>query len=77
MQKNIKKVAATCFVIAATVGVFSLTFKNNSLGSLRANALVAAGDKCVQDPKVDCKSSATGNIYIGYRAGKIGSASAD
>jgi len=51
-----------------TAAVFSLSVKDSSLESLRANAAI----KCVVASNSDCRSSSTGNIYTGYKAQPIG-----
>lgn len=63
-----------CAALAA-VAVFTLSVKDSSLESLRANAKLAAGTKCVAASNSDCLSPSTGNIYTGYKAGTIGGSS--
>lgn len=74
MQKNIKRMFIGCVAVLATAAVFSLTVKNSSLESLRANALIdASGDtKCVRASNCDCESPSTGTIYCGYKAKTVG-----
>jgi hypothetical protein len=73
MKKNIKKIIFTGLALVATGAIFTFSANDSSIESLRANALVAAGGKCVQASNSDCLSSSTGNIYTGYKAGTIGS----
>lgn len=72
MQKNIKRMFIGFTAVLATAAIFSVTIKDSSLNSLRANAVASAGTKCVQATNSDCKSPSTGNIYTGYKAQTIG-----
>lgn len=67
-----KTILLSGFAVADTIATFSLSIRDNSLKSLSAAAKLDAGVKCVQASNSDCLSSSTGNIYTGYRAGKIG-----
>lgn len=63
MKKNAIVAIAGTLVIA--VFTFSgISFKPTSLKELKAKAFIG----CYQKDKVDCLSSATGNIYVGYEA---------
>ena len=73
MQKNIKRILFGGFAIVATAAIFSLSVKDSSLQSLRANAVVLpGGTKCVETTNCDCKSPSTGTIYNGYKLQNIG-----
>lgn len=73
MQKNIKRMLIASFAIVATAAIFSLSVKDSSLESLRANAVVdPGGTKCVETTNSDCKSPSTGTIYNGYKLRNIG-----
>jgi len=57
-------------ISALTVAGFAFSFKSkaNSLGDLRAKAVAY----CTPAANSDCMSSATGNIYAGYKPGTTG-----
>jgi hypothetical protein len=68
MKTNFKTILFSGFAVVATALAFTLSIKDSSLESLRANA----GTKCVAASNSDCRSSSTGNIYTGYKAQTIG-----
>lgn len=75
MQKNIKRILFGGLAVLATVAIFTLSVKDSSLESLRANAVELPGDggtKCVETTNCDCKSPSTGTIYNGYKLKNIG-----
>lgn len=57
--------------VIATTAVLTLSIKDSSLESLRANAL-ESDTKCVETTNCDCKSPSTGTIYNGYKLKNIG-----
>ncbi|MCT3745948.1 hypothetical protein BAS06_06665 [Elizabethkingia miricola] len=71
MKAKISTILFSGAAVLATGAVFTLSVKDSSLESLRANAL-AAGTKCISASNSDCLSPSTGNIYTGYKAGTIG-----
>ena len=71
MKTNFKAILFSGFAVIATALVFTLSVKDSSLESLRANAAI----KCVSASNSDCRSSSTGNIYTGYKAQTIGGTS--
>lgn len=68
MKTNFKTFLLSSFALVATILTFTLSVKDSSLESLRANA----GTKCVEANNSDCRSASTGQIYTGYKAEKIG-----
>ncbi|OPC25485.1 hypothetical protein BAX95_00805 [Elizabethkingia meningoseptica] len=72
MKAKISTILFSGAAILATGTILTLSVKDSSLESLRANALMAAGTKCIQANNSDCLSPSTGNIYTGYKAGTIG-----
>ena len=75
MQRNIKRMLIGCFAVVVTAATFTLSVKDSSLESLRANAFVLpedGGTKCVETTNCDCKSPSTGTIYNGYKLKNIG-----
>lgn len=66
-MKNMKTILLSGFAVSATVVALSFSIKDNSLESLRANAKLAGGTKCVETSNCDCKSPSTGTIYNGYK----------
>lgn len=72
MKAKISTILFSGAAVLATGAAFTLSVKDSSLESLRANALMAAGTKCVAASNSDCLSPSTGNIYTGYKAGTIG-----
>lgn len=71
-MKKTKTVILSLFAIVATIATFSLSIKDNSLETLRANAKEVPGTKCVTATNSDCISPSTDNIYTGYRKATIG-----
>lgn len=61
-RKLIFSLAATFVAAGFAFGGFES--QASSISELSAEA----GSYCTQDSSTDCKSSATGNIYPGYRA---------
>ncbi|MGC4128855.1 MAG: hypothetical protein QM564_04690 [Bergeyella sp.] len=66
-MKKIKTILLSGFAVAATIATFTLSVKDNSLESLRANAKLEGGTKCVATTNCDCQSDSTGTIYNGYK----------
>lgn len=64
-MKRFKQVFLAGAAVMAVVAVFTLSASSNSLHSLSANA--NSTPYCTPAAN-DCKSSVTGNIYIGYKA---------
>lgn len=70
-MRKIKTILFSTVTVLATVTAFTLTIKETSLESLRAEA----GTKCVEATNSDCRSASTGQIYTGYKAKPIGGTS--
>lgn len=65
-----KKVIFSGFALLMAAAIFTLSFNDNRLESLKADAY---GDtKCVETRNCDCKSPDTGTIYNGYKLKNIG-----
>jgi hypothetical protein len=62
MKKYIKKIVFAYLAILIAAIVFTLSFKDSSIGSLRADAKIIPCE-CIARVNHDCKSPTTGNIY--------------
>ncbi|MDR2206370.1 MAG: hypothetical protein LBE36_09495 [Flavobacteriaceae bacterium] len=63
MNTIIKKVLFSGLIAVVTVAIFSLSVRDSSLESLKANA--AGRTACLPSEGVDC--AGTGGIYINYK----------